>query len=1088
MRKIFFLLVATLFYGKVFSSGHNATITVTQNVSCFGLSDGQATCSVTGGAGPFAYSWSNAQAGQQLQNVTAGNYYCIVTDSVDMSTDTAFCSISQPAQINLLASSSSPVCDNYMLTLYASGAQSYTWLGANGFSSNQQNPSINSINTSMSGIYTVMGNVGACSANASVYVTVLSAPSLVVGTTSVSCFGMCDGTFSPSVSGGQPPYTYQWQSSSSGQNLQNICAGNYTVGVTDAYGCTNYTIAYISQPSPITLNLIATPATNCSACDGSVSITATGGSSGFVSSWTGPNGFTSSAINLTNICTGNYTATALDSNGCTMTSTAAVTAANLSISITSKSDSCGHNTGSLVASVSGNSPNLNYNWQPGNQTTQGIYSLSAGSYTLTVTDSLGCQSSAIANISNLYNPYLFTTANSASCGSANGLIVATASWGVSPYGYSINGGQFSTVNSWNLAAGSYTITVKDSVGCENSKSQFVNNAGINVSANVTHANCNNNSNGSASIIASGGTAPYTYQWSNGDTTQSINNVFNGYFKCTVTDTTGCSGTATVWIGQNSSLYVDCNSSDYNCGTNSLTANVSGGTAPYSYSWSPIGSTTQTISGLNPGTYSLTVTDATGCTGTGYGEIYSGTYSTIEGEIFNDVNTSCSLDGGDYPINYGWVKAQSAFNIFYGGVYNTNSSHYQLHIPASAAGTYTLTGLPVGFANSNNFSLNCASNYTVTVNGNCDTIQHVDFPYTVIPFLDILSNIYCNTARPGFIRYYSIDYSNLGTDPANGIVKIDIDPLLTFIGATPAPSFVNGNHIEWNYTNLYPYSSRYICLQAQVPLIQNGGVLGTVLHDSVWIDPIAGDVNVSNNFSSCSSLITGSYDPNIKEVYSSQADANGVIDTSGAELYYTVHFQNTGTDTAFTVTVKDTLSPLVDLTSLEMLGASDNFKWSIEPGRCLTVVFNNILLVDSNMNEAASHGYFHYRVHTAAIAPGNTIENTAAIYFDFNPAIITNTVTTPVAVTLGIAAAHTINATVFPNPTNTGFVRIQLNGSSYKKILFSLFDVCGNVAVQKTFENEQQFDADVSKCAGGIYFYQVVNEKGETTTGKLIITK
>lgn len=145
--------------------------------------------------------------------------------------------------------------------------------------------------------------------------------------------------------------------------------------------------------------------------------------------------------------------------------------------------------------------------------------------------------------------------------------------------------------------------------------------------------------------------------------------------------------------------------------------------------------------------------------------------------------------------------------------------------------------------------------------------------------------------------------------------------------------------------------------------------------------MGGEQTPSDNVDACTTAITGSYDPNEKEVYAENMSPSGAIDITGRKMYYTVHFQNTGTDTAFTITVRDTISNLLDLNSLELLTASHAYTARILQDRTLELTFNNILLVDSNKNEPLSHGYFNYAIHTKpGLVNGDNIANTAAIYF------------------------------------------------------------------------------------------------------------
>jgi uncharacterized repeat protein (TIGR01451 family) len=1090
MKKVYLLFSVALFClaANGFASGHVATITVNQNASCFGFNDGNATASVSGGTGPFSYIWNNSASGATQTNLTAGNYYCIVTDSSDLSTDTAFCTITQPAQINAVATNTGPYCFGATIALMSSGGGTYAWSGPTGFTSSLQNPTQSNATPSQAGVYTVTVTVGGCTATAVTNVFVDVPPVGGATNTGPYCTG---GTIQLFATGNAVAFSWSGPNGFSSTiqnptitNASPAQSGTYTLTFYTPMGCLGYDATVVSvNASPVIL-LSPSAASACNACDGAIVNSVSGGTNPYTFSWTGPNSYLSSTQNITNLCTGIYTVSVTDANGCTNTANTIVSNQSISVSTSTTTDSCGAGNGSAVANASSVNGNVTYSWLPGNMTTQGIYGLNAGTYTVTVTDTTGCSGIATASILNTSSPTPVTTSNAASCGAANGMLAAAASGGASPYQYSLNGGAFSTANSWNnIVAGSYTVTVKDNAGCMATTTAIVPNAGLSATMNTVPAVCNNNTSGSATITPTTGSAPYTYLWSNGATTQTISNIINGGYTVTVTDAGGCVGTFSTWIYQYSSIYLYPGYTYENCGINSITATPYGGTAPYTYTWIPGGQTTQTIANVPAGTYSVSVTDANGCTGSGTYYCYPYDYTLITGNIYADNNGNCTNDGGDFQLNSWYVVAQSGSATYYGGTWNGNGN-YVLNVPP-VANTYTISAVPYYGINPAYFALNCANNYTVTTTGTCDTITNLDFPFTLIPSQDLQVDVNCGPARPGFTRNYAISYRNPGTIAMSGTVKFDIDPLLTFSGATPPPNVFGSNHVEWNFSNLQPGQAQYIYISATLPSTVS---LGTPVNDIASIDPLAGDLTPGNNTSNCGGVVVGGYDPNEKEVYSPQADANGVIDTSGADLFYTVHFQNTGTDTAFAIVVRDTLSPLVNLTSLEMLTASHNYSWSIQPGRCLEVKFNNILLVDSNMNEPLSHGYFNYRIHTGAIAAGNTIENTAGIYFDFNAPVITNTVSTPVAITTGIVQVNSLKASVYPNPTTSGTVRVKLNASSYKNVSFSMYDAGGRVVRSKNYSNTFLFDVDMSGLEEGVYFYTVTNEKGERAAGKIVVGK
>ena len=287
----------------------------------------------------------------------------------------------------------------------------------------------------------------------------------------------------------------------------------------------------------------------------------------------------------------------------------------LSVTASGTNVSCnGAADGIATANPTGGTGSYSYAWSNGGSS-QSISNLAAGTYTVTVTS--GAET-ATASVSISEPSAVVATASSTNttCGNNNGSASASASGGNAPYSYNwSNGGSSAAIS--NLAAGTYTVTVTDNNGCTATASTTVGaSSGVTVSASGTGVSCNGGNDGSATATPSGGAAPFTYSWSNGGTTQTINNLSAGNYSVIVTDNNGCTASDNVSIGQPSAISVDVtgvNPSNGNDG--SATANATGGIQPYSYAWSNGGSS-QTINNLAGGTYTVTVTDANNCTQTG----------------------------------------------------------------------------------------------------------------------------------------------------------------------------------------------------------------------------------------------------------------------------------------------------------------------------------------------------------------------------------------------------------------------------------------------------------------------------------------
>jgi uncharacterized repeat protein (TIGR01451 family) len=269
---------------------------------------------------------------------------------------------------------------------------------------------------------------------------------------------------------------------------------------------------------------------------------------------------------------------------------------------------------------------------------------------------------------------------------------------------------------------------------------------------------------------------------------------------------------------------------------------------------------------------------------------------------------------------------------------------------------------------------------------------------------IYSGIGATTPRPGFgqtIFGLVQNQSILGTGPID--VEMTLDPVMVYFNATPPPTNVVGNVITWtDMPSLAPGSYQSIQVDAQIPATTP---LGTMIVHSLACSIDSVEVDTTNNTSTFTAPVVGSFDPNDKLVW-----PEALYDiTTDSILTYTIRFQNTGTDTAFTVVVTDTLPENVSVGSFEFLGASHPCTYEITAAGLLTFTFDNILLVDSNMNEPMSHGLLSFRVRPDAdITIGETISNSADIYFDFNTPVRTP----PAVVTVGIPTGL---ATVTPEP-------------------------------------------------------------------------
>ena len=251
------------------------------------------------------------------------------------------------------------------------------------------------------------------------------------------------------------------------------------------------------------------------------------------------------------------------------------------------------------------------------------------------------------------------------------------------------------------------------------------------------------------------------------------------------------------------------------------------------------------------------------------------------------------------------------------------------------------------------------------------------------------------ARPGFDVVYKITYENVGTtDFPNGTIQLIKDKRLNLISSTPDYVSAAGDTIKWNYTNLNAGDTGSVIINFRLvvpPAVNAGDTLFSCVHMN-----IDEDLTPRNNRDTLNQIVIASLDPNDKsENHAGSISKSNII--SGDYLTYTIRFQNTGTDTAFNIIIRDTLSNKLDWSTLQMVDASDDYQLNIKNGNKCVWYFNNILLPDSNVNEPASHGYIVYRIKPkSTLVSGDVINNSAGIYFDYNLPVQTNIAKTVVS--------------------------------------------------------------------------------------------
>lgn len=914
----------------------------------------------------------------------------------------------------------------------------------------------------------------------------------------VSCFGGCNGYAATSVSGGTGPFSYSWAPNGvTTSNASGLCAGSYTVTVTDqSDGSTATATVLITQPTQLTLspnNIV--PAT-CGNPNGQACVLVSGGNPGYTFMWS-PSGAPTSCAN--NLVAGTYTATATDANGCTVITMVTIPNASGPVinSITaSPTVICAGQSSTLNPNITGGTPPYSFNWtNPGNSlnstaTPNPIATPTVTTtYTLTVTDANGCVSNQTVTVVVNQAVAANVSETDPTCNQSNGSLTVNITQGSPPYSILWSNSQTTPTIS-NLTAGIYSVTVTDVNGCSISQSAGLSNiGGPTVTTSTTSASCTNSNNGSASANVTG-IAPFTYQWNSSpvQTTQTATGLDAGNYLVSVTDSAGCVSVVAAQVNALAgNLYMYVTSlAGANCTTATGAAGiyVSGGTQPYSFAWST-GATTQNIVGVTGGTYTVSVSDANGCVENGSVNVPIFCANVVTGRAFFDANNDGIFNGGDSPIS------GMTINVAPGYYYTTTDTGGHYYRALWSVDTFDVS--PAG---------NLFSYYTCTspIGGHAQVIfpsmgdtSYVDFVfYNPVPFQDLYLNLASGVARPGFQQVYTVMTQNRGTTTVSDTIWFIHDSILTLSNANPAFDGYTYPTGYWLFNNFTPGATETRTVIVNVPTIQNGGYIGRSMIANARIEPTSSDTTSWDNGDDEQDIIQGSYDPNLKECWSPTMNSSGDIWPGDLTLDYTIHFQNSGTDTAFTVVVVDTLPVELDITTFRIGASSHPCTYSISgynDTNVVTFTFMNILLPDSNINEPASHGYVQFTIDRYPNLPiGTQIINEANNYFDFNPAVVTNMNVVTISNPLSVVEPGGNEIMLYPNPAQENVNVVLGNNYVGDDAIVVLRDITGREIAKVNSGGNTLVTFNLASYSAGVYFVSVQTASGETTTQKLIISE
>ncbi|MBL7809837.1 MAG: gliding motility-associated C-terminal domain-containing protein [Saprospiraceae bacterium] len=624
-----------------------------------GQADGAIDLTVSGGATPYGYAWSNTSVTEDLNNLTAGIYTVTVTDANNCTATSSATipgnTISFALSGNATANSSCVLNTGAVdLSVNPAGAYTFTWSNA------EVTEDINNVSA---GTYTVTVSAGGNCTNTAAFNITSNVPTPAISqtTTAAEC-GAADGAIDLSVSGSPMPYTYLWSNMAITEDLNGVLSGSYTVTVTAGNGCTS--TQAITVPENVFAPAIASapsPSSSCVVNNGSIDLTVTP-----IGTYTYLWSNTAITEDLNNIAAGIYTVTVSAGGACT--STAVITVGSNvptpAIANAINNADCSAASGSIDLTITGSPAPYTFLWS-NMAITEDLNNILSGAYTVTVTGGNGCTTSQTFTVQNdVFTPAITSNLTpSTSCVVNNGAVDLTVTpVGVYTYLWSTTA---ITEDLSNLAPGTYTVTVSAGGTCTSTASVTISaNTPAPALSNVpTPAACGL-AVGSIDLTVSGSQTPYTFQWSNSAITEDLANITGGTYTVTVTAGNGCTSTQSIvvqdiTVAPSLASTVTPNNSCAT-GNGAIDLNVTP-VGAYTFNWSN-GAVTEDLSGLDPGTYTVTVSAGGACTGTVSVQIADQSTNpqaniTSVGTALNCDITSIVLNGAvtgtNNPVNLQW---------------------------------------------------------------------------------------------------------------------------------------------------------------------------------------------------------------------------------------------------------------------------------------------------------------------------------------------------------------------------------------------------------------------------------------------------
>jgi hypothetical protein len=1026
-------LLATMWLGTTLQAQCEVTFTVV-NTNC-SQPNGSIDVTASGGTEPYTYDWADLAGANDPEDRTGlgiGTYALTVTDALGcvVSVSPVVAQVPPPVA-QMIAPSVIPCAPpSILLTALPATGVTYAWSSAP-----VPVPGTNTATVSSAGTYTVTVTAisTGCTATATASATQASQPSVTTVATPSSCFGTNTGTIDVTASGGTAPYTYDWADLSGTNNIEDrmgLTPGTYVVTVRDANGCTSTASAIVTTiPSPIIQSNVTPSA--CGQATGSIT-------------WTVQNGPTPAPF--TNLAPGVYTVTVTNANGCTATRSATVPSVGPTLTYNVTNASCTEPVGAIAITVSGSTGPYTYDWAdlPGTNEPPIRDTLLGGTYLLTVTDAFGCTVTASIPVYPLF-PVIISAAiceNSIDIETTNYTPFYTYDWADIL-------GSSNTSDRNNLSPGAYTITITAPTGCSAARTfnitpnpnpcttiegRIIIDANENCTADATE-----NGLGNWLVRATG----------NGQTFYGLSDS-TGAYQIRVAPNVAYS-LSLVPLPDNSNL----------CDPTPVTGVIAEGSSEQ------VDLLLQNLVSCPQMSVELSTPLLRRCFSDNYYTLAwcnQSAFTITDGYILLQLDPALSIVNAQLPYtNVG----PNTWRFDLGTVDPFECGQFFVWVTVSCNTTLGQT--------------HC-STASIFPHGPCDTWLGAELRVEAQCTGDSLHFLIKNVGLGDMstaLEYIVIE-DGIMTMSQSGLPPLASNQ--TFDVSLPA----NGStwRVEADQEPTFPGES--------LPVLSVEGCTTTGQFSTGWVQPFTQGAQDDWESTSCEPNV-GSYDPNDKQGLPLGYGPAHYVEPR-TRLDYRIRFQNTGTDTAFAVVIRDTLAPWFDISSLRLGGSSHPYQFEFGGENVLVFDFQGIMLPDSNTNLEASQGFVWFSIALDDATPLETdVLNSAAIYFDFNPPIITNTTQHRVGInflTVGlwepVQPAYAVRVEPQPMSQSARIALVGLPaGEQTGQFRLRVFDLQGRTA-RELQSTSPFFDLKKEQLTSGVYPFSIERNGQVLGSGRLVV--